>query len=372
MTKRRNLSSMQSTIADPESKLALENERINNLLERPDFVRVSFQGIVLYANNTVVDAKGTLATAVRVRVEGLTDRSIPDPATAGREACSSTNRFINQCLEAHPIAYPRKSQTGATNFDDLYYKPSQGDIVEVFIEPNGSYTYGGKIGTSPIHASMIYNFDASSQNKRGTTGAAQAAMNNGVKTTLSNFDNLEIELVDDSVVQRKYPVINLATSNKVPTVGKAFIDTLAAKESQGKYNLLYGGGTFDDYSKHPNIRVEITRGTNTGQYSTAAGKYQFIIGTWRTISSKYGLTDFEAESQDIAAWELAKSDFNKRSGKNLEDVLSTNIPEKIAEAFHFLRETWTSLPGSSTGEATATLNEAVSAYFYYLEKHSGG
>lgn len=204
MTKRRNLSSMQSTIADPESKLALENERMNNLLERPNFTPASYQGIVLYANNIAVDAKGTLATAVRIRVEGLTDRSIPDPVTAGREACSGTNRFINQCLEAHPIAYPRKSQTGATNFDDLYFTPSQGDIVEVFVDINGAYTYGGKIGTSPIHASMIYNFDASSQNKRGTTGAAQAAMNNGVKSQLSAYEGTDQQKIAEEIA-KAYP-----------------------------------------------------------------------------------------------------------------------------------------------------------------------
>lgn len=78
----------------------------------------------------------------------------------------------------------------------------------------------------------------------------------------------------------------------------AFLDTIAWAEG-GKYNILYGGSTFNSYSWHPSIAI--TAGAYT---STAAGRYQFLRDTWNGIARKLGLRDFSPHNQDIAALEL--------------------------------------------------------------------
>ena len=68
------------------------------------------------------------------------------------------------------------------------------------------------------------------------------------------------------------------------------------REDQPGYNILFGGGKFDDYSKHPD-RVIRSPG---GYASAAAGAYQFMPGTYQEIAQKLGLKDFSPESQDLA------------------------------------------------------------------------
>jgi muramidase (phage lysozyme) len=61
------------------------------------------------------------------------------------------------------------------------------------------------------------------------------------------------------------------------------------------YNVMFGGGKFNDLSRHPD-RVISSRG---GYSSAAAGAYQFMPGTWGEVKSKLGLTDFGPQSQDL-------------------------------------------------------------------------
>ncbi len=55
------------------------------------------------------------------------------------------------------------------------------------------------------------------------------------------------------------------------------LDTIAGTESPG-YNTVYGGGTVNDLSKHPNLTIPITNGSHKGETSSAAGRYQFLKG----------------------------------------------------------------------------------------------
>lgn len=61
------------------------------------------------------------------------------------------------------------------------------------------------------------------------------------------------------------------------------------------YNVMFGGGKFNDLSRHPD-KVISSRG---GYSSAAAGAYQFMPGTWGEVKSKLGLTDFGPQSQDL-------------------------------------------------------------------------
>lgn len=51
--------------------------------------------------------------------------------------------------------------------------------------------------------------------------------------------------------------------------------------------------TITNFTGHPNILVQVRPGLN----STAAGRYQFLYGTW----TGFNLTDFGAANQDIGA-----------------------------------------------------------------------
>lgn len=125
----------------------------------------------------------------------------------------------------------------------------------------------------------------------------------------------------------------------------ALLDTIAGPESAGRYDVVYGGGRFTDFSDHPRQAVTIKSGPNRGKKSTAAGKYQFIEPTWDRIAADLGLPDFSEASQDMAAFELAKRDYKTRTGRDLDTDLVSQDPEKIANIGRALSKTWTSLPG---------------------------
>ena len=136
----------------------------------------------------------------------------------------------------------------------------------------------------------------------------------------------------------------------------AFMALLRQYESGGDYSILYGGGHFDDFSRHPNIRVPFHNprkaGAGMNDVSTAAGAYQFIFTTWSEIAQRTGLADFSPASQDAAAaWKL------RRLG--VVDALEANNPEG---ALRLASGTWASLPGSTAGQGPRGMTESLALY----------
>lgn len=147
---------------------------------------------------------------------------------------------------------------------------------------------------------------------------------------------------------------------------KAFLNTLAGPESGGRYNVIYGGGTFDDYSHHPNQAVRIQTGPNAGRTSSAAGKYQFLGSTWDQQAKELGLTDFSPVNQDKAAWNLAAETYKAKTGQDLGTVLQSGDPAQIATVGKVLSPVWTSLPsgieqGTTTDRFVASYQRALGA-----------
>lgn len=70
---------------------------------------------------------------------------------------------------------------------------------------------------------------------------------------------------------------------------RALMRTISASEASDirPYSVLYGGKHIRDLSAHPNQCVPITMGPNKGDCTTAAGRYQFLIGTWLEKAEKY-------------------------------------------------------------------------------------
>lgn len=151
----------------------------------------------------------------------------------------------------------------------------------------------------------------------------------------------------------------LAWSDAAP-YQKAFLNTLAGPESGGRYNVVYGGGRFNDFSHHPNQAVTIQTGPNAGRTSSAAGKYQFLGSTWDDQAQKLGLPDFSPINQDKAAWNLAAETYKTKTGQDLATVLQSGDPTAIAGVGQALRGVWTSLPGGI--EQGTTNDKFVTAY----------
>ena len=97
---------------------------------------------------------------------------------------------------------------------------------------------------------------------------------------------------------------------------QSVLDKIASGEANS-YNEIYGGGNFTGYNDHPRQRQVITEGPHKGEYSDAAGRYQFLSSTWDAERSKLGLKDFSPASQDEAAWDLASSTYKTATGRDL-------------------------------------------------------
>lgn len=134
---------------------------------------------------------------------------------------------------------------------------------------------------------------------------------------------------------------------------RAFLAMIRRFESNGKYNVLYGGGTFDSYAQHPDVKVPFTNPkTGRADYSTAAGAYQINYPTWNLILSKAGSGDFSPASQDAAAVWLLK----------LNGALDPIMQGDFATAIELASKTWASLPYTDSMQNHVSLAQAQTIY----------
>ena len=119
---------------------------------------------------------------------------------------------------------------------------------------------------------------------------------------------------------------------------RKFLDLLSYTEGTQKhgYATAFGGGRIDDLSKHPRASSGFTQTDGKKNTTTAAGRYQFLSGTWDEQAKKLGLSDFGAKSQDLAALSLAAD-----SGA-LKSILSGDFKTAIDKT----GGKWASLPSS--------------------------
>jgi muramidase (phage lysozyme) len=122
------------------------------------------------------------------------------------------------------------------------------------------------------------------------------------------------------------------------------------------YQTMFGGGTFNDLSRHPDRVVH-----GNGYSSAAAGAYQFLPGTWQEQSSRLGLKKFGPEEQDIAALALARKRLMNVGG--LATVSKEGLSQRVAAA---LSPEWASFPTESGrsyyGQPVKSLSELQKYY----------
>lgn len=119
-------------------------------------------------------------------------------------------------------------------------------------------------------------------------------------------------------------------------------------DSLDRYRTMFGGSKFDAPPwQHPR------RAIKAGDYtSTAAGRGQFLSGTWGDLVHAWGFPDFSPECQDEAMVAL----YVRRGA--LDDIIAGRLEEAIAKC----AKEWASLPGSPYGQPTITMEQARARY----------
>lgn len=144
---------------------------------------------------------------------------------------------------------------------------------------------------------------------------------------------------------------------------RALLNTIRYAEGTWKdgedmgYQVLYGGGLFEDLSSHPE-EVIVKR-----YASAAAGAYQFLPATWNSVAKELELESFEPPHQDQAALHLVK-----RRGA-LQEVDRNGLTKAAMDR---LAPEWASFPtkaGRSVyGQPVKTHSELAEFYSENLEQ----
>jgi muramidase (phage lysozyme) len=80
---------------------------------------------------------------------------------------------------------------------------------------------------------------------------------------------------------------------------------------------------------------------------TAAGRYQMLWTTWKTACDAAGLDpgDFSPENQDRAAIALAKSEYQRKSNRDL--IADLQDPKRVAQAIQGSTGPWSKAAGGA-------------------------
>lgn len=117
---------------------------------------------------------------------------------------------------------------------------------------------------------------------------------------------------------------------------RQFLDLIAHTEgTEGNgYRTAFGGGRLSSLSDHPRYSKTFKQKNGKTNKTSAAGRYQFLRGTWDGLARQYGLKDFGPQSQDIAAVALLAQ--NGALGR----ILKGDMQGAVRKA----GPTWASLP----------------------------
>ncbi len=144
-------------------------------------------------------------------------------------------------------------------------------------------------------------------------------------------------------------VTDTAPAQSIDSHRAAFLAMIRQFESAGRYDVMYGGRTFDSYTDHPRQYFPINLPGYAGLKSSATGAYQFIARTWDTLRDRLGLPDFSPASQDAAALELL------REIGALPHIDTGDFDAALRKA----SGQWASLPYSTSGQPKHSVADAL-------------
>lgn len=99
----------------------------------------------------------------------------------------------------------------------------------------------------------------------------------------------------------------------------------------------FGGGKLGSLKDHPRYLKTFKQTDGTMNKTSAAGKYQFLKGTWDGVAKQYGLGDFGPHNQDLAAVALLVS----------RGAMPALLKGDFKTAVQKTGEEWASLPTSN-------------------------
>ncbi len=176
-------------------------------------------------------------------------------------------------------------------------------------------------------------------------GNADAVWSQGNDPTPATYPPPDQATIDNAVA-------NVTNQPDPQSAVSAFLGVIRQFESNGDYNILYGGEHFNDFSHHPDIAVPINLPGYAGKKSTAAGAYQNNFPTYNEFAPQLGITDFSPASQDAIALAILQ-----KSGA-YDSIVAGDIPG----AFALASKRWASLPGSTAGQNPQNLVTATNTY----------
>lgn len=223
-----------------------------------------------------------------------------------QEARSGADNFKQQALQNYrnPAAWQKYTTAGLLEIEGL----------------------GEKLGWSPEklkqekqdYSSDAMRLTALTMADDDPVAAAEFAVKHRDAMTVTDHLTLVRELMprlndavtaDAVTVSAANPGPRQFAASGLPSEAYGLLGVIAGTESPG-YNVINGGARFSGFGDHPRTK-------GAGGTSTAAGRYQFVKGTWDRVSKSLGLPDFSPISQDVAAWWLAQQDYKSRTGRDL-------------------------------------------------------
>lgn len=128
-----------------------------------------------------------------------------------------------------------------------------------------------------------------------------------------------------------------------PNVRK-FLDLLSYAEgtTSNGYSTAFGGGRLPSLADHPRYSKKFTQTNGKTNTTSAAGRYQFLRGTWDGLARQYGFKDFGPKNQDLGAVALLA-----QNGA-LPHILKGDWGKAVSKS----GGTWASLPSSPHPQPT--------------------
>lgn len=138
---------------------------------------------------------------------------------------------------------------------------------------------------------------------------------------------------------------------------KALHDSIAWAEgtrdySKDGYNVMFSFKLMSSCNKHPNQCLAFG-----SSCSTAAGRYQFLKGTWDSVKGANALANFEPESQEIGARYLVNTvrKVTVPQGRPMTASEFTNAMSKLSYE-------WASLPPGRYGQPNKSASQMRNMY----------
>jgi muramidase (phage lysozyme) len=146
------------------------------------------------------------------------------------------------------------------------------------------------------------------------------------------------------------------TTNNKPINIQAFLDLIAYSEGTSTSSItinngydvivtgIHGQSVFTDYSKHPNVLVEVR--SDPPLYSTAAGRYQLLYRYWVYYCKILHLSGYTPDVQDaIAIRQITERDA-------YDDVIAGDFEIAISKCSGI----WASFPGNDYMQHKNSMN----------------